>query len=378
MRVTWRDRRRGGGLNRVPSLGLDPRQGLSLIPSLVLIFFLGLTPIPETPAGEFAQVSPGRPLVFPGDTGAHLNYRTEWWYLTGWLTDEDGAERGFQVTFFRVGTGIGADNSSRFAPRQLILAHAAIADPATGHLLHAERAERALEPLTGAALDRTRAWIQDWELTLEGDQYRTRIETEAFALDLSLAPAGPPIPNGREGFSQKTPNPSHASYYYSHPQLTARGRLRLDGQDHIVGGLAWLDHEWSSEMLSEEAQGWDWIGINLQDGGSLMAFQMRQASGSVLWSAGTLREGGASARHLTPEQVRFHPQRLWQSPRTGKSYPVAWGLEIDGHSWQLVPLMDDQELDGRQSTGVVYWEGAVRLMAGDQEIGRGYLEMTGY
>ncbi|HSO80512.1 MAG TPA: lipocalin family protein, partial [Chromatiaceae bacterium] len=65
-------------------------------------------------------------------------------------------------------------------------------------------------------------------------------------------------------------------------------------------------------------------------------------------------------------------------PRTGKSYPVTWGLEIDGHAWQLLPLMDDQELDGRQSTGVLYWEGGVRLMAADREIGRGYLEMTGY
>jgi predicted secreted hydrolase len=40
--------------------------------------------------------------------------------------------------------------------------------------------------------------------------------------------------------------------------------------------------------------------------------------------------------------------------------------------------MDDQELDGRRSTGIVYWEGAVRLMEADREIGRGYLEMTGY
>ncbi|MFZ1539188.1 MAG: lipocalin-like domain-containing protein, partial [Chromatiaceae bacterium] len=91
----------------------------------------------SVPASDFAAVVPGRPLVFPADTGAHPDYRTEWWYITGWLTDGGGAERGFQVTFFRVATGIGADNPSRFTPRQLILAHAAIADPATGHLLQA-------------------------------------------------------------------------------------------------------------------------------------------------------------------------------------------------------------------------------------------------
>ena len=41
-------------------------------------------------------------------------------------------------------------------------------------------------------------------------------------------------------------------------------------------------------------------------------------------------------------------------------------------------LLDDQELDSRRSTGAIYWEGAVRLLEGGRELGRGYLEMTGY
>ncbi len=43
-----------------------------------------------------------------------------------------------------------------------------------------------------------------------------------------------------------------------------------------------------------------------------------------------------------------------------------------------MPLMDDQELDSRQSTGAVYWEGAVRLDREGAQVGRGYLELTGY
>ena len=42
------------------------------------------------------------------------------------------------------------------------------------------------------------------------------------------------------------------------------------------------------------------------------------------------------------------------------------------------PLIDDQELDSRASTGTIYWEGAVRAMASGREAGRGYLELTGY
>jgi predicted secreted hydrolase len=40
--------------------------------------------------------------------------------------------------------------------------------------------------------------------------------------------------------------------------------------------------------------------------------------------------------------------------------------------------MDDQELDARVSTGTIYWEGAVRALAAGREVGRGYLELTGY
>ncbi len=40
--------------------------------------------------------------------------------------------------------------------------------------------------------------------------------------------------------------------------------------------------------------------------------------------------------------------------------------------------MEDQELDARRSTGAVYWEGAVTLLAEGKRRGRGYLELVGY
>lgn len=327
---------------------------------------------------EYPPVVPGRALVFPADTGAHPDYRTEWWYVTGWVADETGVERGFQVTFFRVRTRIGEDNPSRFAPRQLILAHAALADPAEGRLLHAERAERALPPLAGAASGRTQAWAGDWSLEWRDGHYRSRVVDERFAFDLRVDPDGPPMLNGRAGFSQKAPDPRHASHYYSRPQLAVRGSVRVRGTTHEVRGRAWLDHEWSSEILPAGARGWDWIGINLHDGGALMAFRMRDDAGAAMWSAGTLREGGGTPRALAPAEVEFIPGRRWRSPRTAIEYPVEWELRIAGRRLRLEPLMDDQELDSRRSTGAVYWEGAVRLLEDGREIGRGYLEMTGY
>jgi predicted secreted hydrolase len=344
--------------------------------------WLGLVPAgvaaAEDTVADYPPVVEGRVLHFPDDTGAHPDFRTEWWYVTGWIEDEEGSERGFQVTFFRVRTRIGEQNPSRFAPRQLILAHAAVADPAEGHLLHAERAERALDPLAGAAIGHTHAWAGDWSLEGQGDHYRTRIDAEHFGFDLRFEPAGPPLLNGRAGFSRKAADPKHASYYYSRPQLAVAGTLTVRGKRHDVRGRAWLDHEWSSEYLPEGARGWDWIGINLHDGGSLMAFRMRDAAGGATWAAATLRSGGNEPRALAPDEITFIPARRWRSQRSGAEYPVEWDLLLDGHRLQLKPLMDDQELDSRRSTGAIYWEGAVRLLEDGREIGRGYLEMTGY
>src|SRR5690606_15643865 len=126
------------------------------------------------------------------------------------------------------------------------------------------------------------------------------------------------------------------------------------------------------------AAGWDWIGINLDDGSALMAFRMRAKDGGQHWAAAALRTPDMRVRVFEPHEVRWHPGRIWRSPRTGASYPVAPTVRIGELSVELVPMMDDQENDARTTTGAVYWEGAVTALREGHPVGRGYLEMTGY
>src|SRR6266699_2312507 len=152
----------------------------------------------------------------------------------------------------------------------------------------------------------------------------------------------------------------------------------IGGRRLEVSGEAWLDHEWSSEALAEGADGWDWIGINLADGGALMAFRMRGRDGGSFWAGGTLRGADGRVRSFKPGEVQFEPLRRWRSPRTGTEYPVSVRVQAGALTVEIEPLMEDQELDARASTSTVYWEGAVRARAGEKEAGRGYLELTGY
>lgn len=325
----------------------------------------------------YPAVTP-RPLAFPRDHGSHPAFRTEWWYVTGWTTDDAGATRGIQVTFFRSRPGVAEGLASAQAPVQILFAHAAIADPAYDRLRHDARAARAVLGLASAAEATTDVRLDDWSLRLDGDTYRAVIPARDFVLDLAFAARAPVLLEGDAGVSRKGPLPAQASYYYSRPQLSAEGTLTIGAARHRVRGVAWLDHEWSSEYLATDAAGWDWTGIDLDDGGALMAFHIRDLHGGTLWSGATRAAADHSARTFAPDAVRFEVLRRWRSPRTGIEYPVGMRVRAGDETVDLVPLMDDQELDARGTVGTIYWEGAVRALAGGQEVGRGYLELTGY
>ena len=318
--------------------------------------FLGLMAFPLLAGGEveYRKVKNNPKFIFPRDHGAHPGFRTEWWYITGWLEGPVG----FQITFFRLAPKADPRNPSAFNPRQVLLAHAALGDPKRGRLLHEERAARTGFSLAQAEESRTGVWIDDWRLEQDGDRYSARILGREIDFDFTFF-ARSIVLQGEAGFSRKGHRPEEASYYYSRPQLNVVGKV--NGKD--VEGTAWLDHEWSSAYIAPEAPGWDWCGINLFDGGSLMAFQMRSKKGGI---------------HYADAGTSFEVLRKWKSPRTGVEYPVSMLVKTKKHQLRLEPLMDDQELDARASTGTIYWEGAVRAFSGSNEIGRGYLELTGY
>lgn len=342
-----------------------------------LLFVVSAAPGAAEPV--YPAVEPGYSIELPRDEGSHPRFRTEWWYLTGWLETASGEPLGFQITFFRNRPGIDEDNPSRFVARQVLFAHAAVSDPRRGTLMRGEKSARAGFGLAEAAEGALAVKIDDWSLRKEGDRYRAMAATSEFALELECVGTQPPLLNGRNGFSQKSPQPQFASYYYSLPQLRASGRIAIGGREHRVQGVAWFDHEWSSRMFDETARGWDWIGLNLDDGGALMVQRIRNDAGEQHWGGATLREPGKPDRSYASDEIAWSPLRRWRSPRTGVTWPVAWRITLGERTITLRPLLDDQENDARASTGTLYWEGAVRAFdERGQAIGRGYLELTGY
>ncbi|WKL17144.1 carotenoid 1,2-hydratase [Comamonas testosteroni] len=369
-------------------LALSRRQSLQTLAAAGLGWAaLGL-PLP-------GMALPSRTLQFPRDFGSHPDLQTEWWYITGQL-QAGGKPWGFQLTFFRSRIEAAQGLQSALAAKQLIFAHAALCDVEGQKLRHDQRMARAGLGLAGASENDTDVHLNDWYLqrrpvpgrsASEASRYGALLSSQDFTLDLEFDSTQPLLLQGLNGLSRKGPREEQASYYYSQPQLKVGGSITVDGQKLPVQASAhnraWLDHECSAAIMDPEAQGWDWIGMNLDDGSALTAFHLRQRNGSALWAGGSFRAPNQNAQIFAADQVRFKPLRHWSSPHSKASYPVAWSVQTPAGRFEVHALVDDQELDSRASTGAIYWEGLCELRnigsdGKSRRVGSGYLEMTGY
>lgn len=327
---------------------------------------------------QFKKAQPGQTVNLPTDHSAHPDYRSEWWYLTGNLKDEQGREYGLQWTLFRQGVsrqGIANQQLASTNPwltPQLWLAQFAITDLASGKHLQDERTSRQGPGLAGAS--EGEYWLREWALKSEGDALfpaRLSVDSAIGQLALEVSNRKPAVLQGKSGYSEKSPG--NASFYYSFPRLALVGTLTLDGETRKVSGQGWFDHEWSSSVLADWQAGWDWFSLQLADGRELMLFRLRTKPNRPEPENryGILIEQDGSSRVLAPESIVLTPGKTWRGPK-GQPYPIEWQLKAADLNLIIRARQPDQAMTGRFD----YWEGAVTI-EGDAQ-GLGYLEMTGY
>jgi predicted secreted hydrolase len=341
-------------------------------------------------AAGFARATAPPTLTFPADHGAHPEFRTEWWYVTGNLATAAGRRFGVQLVFFRQALAPLANEPPRaasLAAREVILAHAAVSDIDGGRFHHAERLGRAAGaagvrgPGRGAPFA---VFCGDWSATADGADFlplRLVAGDATFAFDLRVANGKPPVLQGDAGLSQKSALPGNASIYYSLTRLPIAGSIRSGDDEHAVRGEAWLDREWSTSALGAEQVGWDWFSLQLDDGTELMWYRLRRRDGAPdPFCRGCFVGRDGIAERLLPTDVEVTPMGDWVAADGGARYPARFRLAARGaiaFDLEVEPLLADQEL----RVLVRYWEGAVAVRgtrAGRPVAGRGYLEMTGY
>jgi predicted secreted hydrolase len=360
---------------------------------------------------------PGYRYEFPRDNFSHPDFQTEWWYYTGNLKGKDGRRFGFELTFFREGL-LPSRRSASFVPtshsgrfehlsdpserpaepgkrevtsgfewplQEVYFAHLALSDLDGRHYIHTERFNRSGPGLAGAEQRQSRIWNGNWEVQWRGEVQRLQAITEQFALHLSLESLKPPVIHGRNGVSQKANGAGKASYYISLTRLAASGTLTLNEKSCDVTGLAWMDHEFFTNQLDRSQAGWDWMGLQLEDGSELMLYRLRHRDGSTdTNSAGTYVDPQGRSRHLTSADFILQPGAVtWTSRNSGAGYPVRWRIQVVSPdiNLDLDTPFPQQEFTSGSRFAPSYWEGAVEAKGTKSSApsrGVGYLEMTGY
>jgi predicted secreted hydrolase len=338
------------------------------------------------------------PIIFPRDDGPH-DRLTEWWYDTGHLSTADGHHFGFEFVIFRAERG---DVPVTWA------SHLALTDESGNRFAYAQRSQigpavdrspvDAAGNPTGFGLaiagqdleDPTAPGGTPWAMAGSGGHDHltaglSPVEAAGaglpFGLDLALTPVKPPALHDTIGWVPF--GPAGGSYYYSRTRLGVTGSLQLgEAQPAAVSGEAWFDHQWG-DFISVGGGGWDWFAVNLADGTDLTLSLVRAADGTYPIVYGTLVARSGTAEHLDASSFTVTPTGSWTSPKTTATYPAGWRIDVPAHqlSIRLTPTVDDQELDTRATTGVVYWEGSQHVsatVAGHAVGGEAYVELTGY
>ena len=330
-----------------------------------------LGPAPE----EFARAQNPREFQFPADHGPHPRFRSEWWYLTAALRDEQGAEFGIQFTVFRQALGV-EDSVNPWRSPQVYMAHAALTSVAAQRHWEDQRLARGHPGLAGAAGEPFAVWVDGWTLTGRHGAFASQVLNVAasdFAVELALEVVKGPVLQGDAGLSAK--GPGQASYYYSVPRLRAHGTVTVGGQTFDVAGSAWMDREWSTSVLSADQTGWDWFAVHFDDATELMAFRLRRKDGTRdRYDHGLAVAATGATRLLGSDDFVLRPLKYWTDAR-GVRWPVEWTLEVGAERWRVAAAVADQRMD----TAVVYWEGLVWVFdAAGTRVGSGYMELTGY
>lgn len=329
------------------------------------------------------------PVKLPRDLAAHRCAQTEWWYYTGHAETDSGKEFGFELVFFKRRTDL--DKFSlvplRLFGNPIYFAHFAVTDHEAENFRYAHRksSNGFFDPPASASEKHFYLRLGDWSVRESHGSHILRATIgESFVFEATLKPKKKPVLNGiaKDGVSFK--DEGEASRYFSFTRMEMEGDIIRNGETEHFNGSAWMDREFGTWTPTENQKGWDWFSVQLDNETELMCYQLRSGTNAVSpFSSGTFVEKSGEFTPLSKEDFQIEPTGYWKSPRSKATYPSGWRLLVPKFGIDLIvtPVIEDQELDTRGTTMIVYWEGACAVsgtVKNEKTSGRAYVELVGY
>ncbi len=362
---------------------------VSPIEKVATDFFEGVT---ENFAGKAETLRDGtelEPVNLPRDLYAHKSAQTEWWYYTGHGETVSGKKFGFELVFFKRRTDLDKFGAVplRLLGNPIYFAHFALTDVSEKKFRYSHRksANNLLD--IPAAMSESNYYLRigDWSIReSEGSHIARATIGSDIVFEATMNPTKKVVLNGqnRDGVSFK--DEGEASRYFAFTRMALSGEIILDGIAEHFEGSAWMDREFGTWTPTDNQKGWDWFSVQLDNNCELMCYQLRDLEGNPSpFSSGTFVDENGNQTSLTKEDFTIEPTGFWKSPHSKATYPSGWKLKVPKFGIDLVvlPVCQDQELDTRGTTMIVYWEGACEVSGKANEAetsGRAYVELVGY
>lgn len=324
-------------------------------------------------------------VELPRDLFAHTDVQTEWWYYTGHCKTRTGREFGFELVFFKRRTDhdqLGVIPLKMIA-NPMYAAHFAISEIGRDRFQYEHRRSFA-KPFdidVEMRADRYSLTLGDWSVREhEGSHILHASFGDGLVFDAVLLPTKPAILNGDSGAGISRKGNGAAANHFSLTRMAVSGRFARGHVTEEFTGSAWMDKEFGTW----DQKYWDWFSVQMDDGTDLMIYHFRTEAGETeTFSHGAFIDSEGTCTHLNNDDFLLRATSEWKSPKTGAEYPSGWKVGVPAFDIDLEirPLIDDQELDTRGTTMIVYWEGVCSVVgtrSGAETTGRAYVELVGY
>jgi predicted secreted hydrolase len=175
-------------------------------------------------------------------------------------------------------------------------------------------------------------------------------------------------------------------YYYSFPRNKVKGYIKKNHSTEYVTGEGWFDHQWGYRGDLITKTGWNWFGLQLEDGRELLINEFRAIkTGDTFSPMANLIEHNGELKFT--RNLTLQPSNYWKSPLTNAIYPLNWIITIPEFNMtiNISAVFKEQEMPVIAPLNAI-WEGVCSVSGKETKpnrrsvplTGKGFLELVGY
>ncbi|MCX7922567.1 MAG: hypothetical protein N3B21_11260 [Clostridia bacterium] len=362
---------------------------------------------------DYNNVNTHRGICLPKDIGPHSVTDIEWWYQFAFINGDQGGKYAVMSAFYQAGelpilkghylifslidlTNYTSQNFSLIDTRltkNMLLINLPL------YLLQCPHDKDVLKlygSLIQGKLPSPHQWLPHASIEenpvrlLYGDssmsfknskdgQFDVIVTGDGIEANLKFKPQKPVSLIGGNGKPDQL-------YYYSFTRNEVKGYVKKGVSTEYVTGEGWFDHQWGYTGNLLTKTGWNWFGLQLEDGRELLINEFRSIeTGNTFSPMANLIEPDGKLKFT--RNLTLKPSNPWQSRRSNAIYPLEWSIIIPefGLKINVSAVFPEQEMPIIGPLKAI-WEGACSVVGNevqkDNKImpvrGKGFLELVGY